>query len=140
MVSNSNIKFKIIFLLLINSFNSLPIVVLHGINDNCSGWMGQLSDNFGNRLGSYSKCIETGADISSISTSVKYQAEKACYMINQDDNFKNDFKNQTNQFQRTVPTYAVPYLIVLYLIKIASRLISWIPYLISQSTVPTLPL
>jgi palmitoyl-protein thioesterase len=66
-------------------------VVLHGINDNCSGWMGQLSDNFGNRLGSYSKCIETGADISSISTSVKYQAEKACDMINQDDNFKNDF-------------------------------------------------
>jgi palmitoyl-protein thioesterase len=73
------------------NISGIPVVVFHGINDNCLGWMGKLSDQFGKRLNSYSKCIETGAGVSSYLTSIKSQAVKACEEINQDQNFDGDF-------------------------------------------------
>jgi palmitoyl-protein thioesterase len=71
--------------------SSYPVVVFHGISDNCNGWMAHLSDLIGTNLNVYSKCIESSADKQSVFHSIKYQAELACNIIKSDPNL-----NQTD--------------------------------------------
>jgi palmitoyl-protein thioesterase len=75
----------------IPSTNNHPIAVFHGIGDSCEGWMNTWTNYIGNNTNSYARCIESGANQLSIFSSIQQQSETACKIINEDENFKNDF-------------------------------------------------
>jgi len=71
---------------------SYPIAVFHGIGDSCyMPGMSRITKYFGDQVGVYSSCIETGGGPIDIFTSFHSQAEKACNQIRQDNNFSGDF-------------------------------------------------
>jgi palmitoyl-protein thioesterase len=85
------VKYVFLFIILHLSLCSYPVVVFHGLSDNCGGWMENLAKTFAVDLNVYSKCIETGPDSMTWYASIKWQAERACEEINKDVNFHGDF-------------------------------------------------
>lgn len=75
----------------LSKLNNQPIAVFHGVGDNCGGWMSDWTNYFGSVANSYAKCIESGADKVSETTNIITQAQKACQLINQDENYNGNF-------------------------------------------------
>lgn len=87
------LKVTIIFLFshLLYVQSTFPVVVLHGINDSCQGWMNDLSNFLATSLNVYSSCIESGANDRSIFQSIAKQSKLACELIKANDNYKEGF-------------------------------------------------
>ena len=89
---NVLIIISFIFLLKVNLFVSLPVVILHGFQQTCSNYNLQTFVNYINsRTNQYTRCIETGGGSKDISLSFYEQAKKACETISQDSNYNGNF-------------------------------------------------
>lgn len=42
--------------------SALPTVILHGIHDDCHGWMKEVAENVTKKTGTYSECINIGIE------------------------------------------------------------------------------
>jgi palmitoyl-protein thioesterase len=85
-------KYVLFLILLSATFtknNNYPVALFHGMGDECSSRF----ENYFSKLlgGTYVKCIETGAGMSSITTSFTKQAEIACKALEADGHFTKDF-------------------------------------------------
>jgi hypothetical protein len=78
-----------------NLTSNLPIAIFHGISDQCDGWIDESANYVGNTVGSYSRCIESGANSFSVFQSIIKQAEKACEIINSDLHYFGIFSRWT---------------------------------------------
>ena len=68
-----------------------PIAIFHGIGENCDGTMKYWAEYLGKKLGVYSRCIEYGRGTESIFHDIQTLSEKACDIVNLDENFNNGF-------------------------------------------------
>ena len=81
-----------LFIQIIIIISPLPVAIIHGFYDSCeSSYFPALIKLIKYNLGDYVKCLETGEGSDSLSLSIKQQAEKACKLINENENFDNDF-------------------------------------------------
>mmetsp|Transcript_22981 Transcript_22981/g.45851 ORF Transcript_22981/g.45851 Transcript_22981/m.45851 type:complete len:286 (+) Transcript_22981:16-873(+) len=72
---------------------SKPFVVLHGIGDDCSnrGMKNFVTDLQDQLPGVYGTCVEAGGTMDSWFTTMETQVEKACSIINQDENYADGY-------------------------------------------------
>lgn len=83
---------NLLFLQIILLISSLPVAIIHGFYDSCdSEYFPSLVNLIKYNLGDYVECLKTGEEGDSLSLSIKQQAEKACQLINKNEQFDNDF-------------------------------------------------
>jgi palmitoyl-protein thioesterase len=73
------------------SLCTYPVAIFHGLVNNCFGENAELVNILSTELNVYTRCIESGANMTTLVTSITHQSEQACKIVNSDQNFQGDF-------------------------------------------------